>query len=236
MLINNLSFKFDKNSTHYFFKDVTAEFAPHHVHFIQGDNGVGKSTFFTILQGAIDKTAFLDASIVLDGITYTAHNNVLPHTFTQQVHAVQQNYDSMIANQFTFMENLQLAKLPAYPNLRSLPQALLFDIIRTLSIDISRPAYLLSGGQRQLLAILMALQKPTKVLLLDEPTATLDKNNTHLIMRCLYQLAVQLDVTILIICHDKELVEQYGQGHTFIMRQLENGTRVVEELHITQKT
>jgi ABC-type lipoprotein export system ATPase subunit len=230
MFIKNLSFKFDKKNTHYFFKNLTAEFTPHTVHFIQGDNGVGKSTFFTILQGTTDKTAFLDASITLNSSSYAADGTALPHSFTQHVHTVQQNYDSMIASQFTFMENLQLANLPRYPRLHVLPPVTLLDLVKTLNVDPNTPAHLLSGGQRQLLAILMALQKQTKLLLLDEPTATLDKKNTHLVMQCLYQLATQLKVTMLIICHDKELVEQYAQKNRFIMQQRDNDERVLEAL------
>jgi len=230
MIIKHLSFKFDKNSSNYFFKDLTTAFTPNNVHFIQGDNGIGKSTLFTILQGAMTRTAFLDASIELDGTTYSSHNNALPHALMQQVHTVQQNYDSMIAHQFTFMENLQLANLPLYPGLQALPAVTLLDLVKLLNIACDTPAYLLSGGQRQLLAILMALQKPTKVLLLDEPTATLDKKNAHLVMQCLYQLAERLKVTMLIICHDKELVAQYAQRKSFVMRQLENGERVLEKL------
>ena len=166
----------------------------------------------------------------MDSTTFNTQANILPYAFTRQVHTVQQNYDSMIANQFTFMENLQLANLPTYPNLQPLPPATLFDVIKTLGIDPNKPAYLLSGGQRQLLAILMALQKTTKLLLLDEPTATLDKKNADLIMQCLFQLAEQLKVTMLIICHDKELVKQYAHGNSFIIRQLENGRRVIDSL------
>jgi ABC-type lipoprotein export system ATPase subunit len=228
MLIKNLSFKFDKNSNHYFFNNLTIDFAPHTVHFIQGDNGVGKSTFFNCIQESVHNDSLLEASITLEGITYTTHNNVLPDAFTQQVHAVQQDYNSMIAGQFTFMQNLQLANLKRYPRLQSLPQATLFDAIKKLGIDIDQPAHLLSGGQRQLLAIFMALQKPTKILLLDEPTATLDRKNARMIMDCLYELAVQLKVTVLIICHDKELVQEYSRGNSFAMQQREDGTRLIK--------
>jgi putative ABC transport system ATP-binding protein len=230
MVIRNLSFKFNDKKSEYFFKNLSVEFIPNTVNFIQGDNGVGKSTLFNIVQGTIDEHASLDGSITLDGVTYTAHNNQLAHALTQQVHTVQQQYDRMIANQFTFMENLQLANLPMYPTLQSLPHATLFDIIKPLGIDMRKPVHFLSGGQRQLLAILMALQKPTKLLLLDEPTATLDKKNAHLVMQSLFQLAAQLRVTMLIICHDKELVAQYAKGNSFVMRQLENGERVLEKV------
>lgn len=230
MLIKNLLFKFDKNNTHYFFNNLTVDFTPHAVHFIQGNNGVGKSTFFNCIQESVNKDSLLEASITLEDSTYTAHNNVLPGLFTQQVHAVQQDYNSMIASQFTFMENLQLANLKRYPRLQSLPHATFFDAIKKLRIDVDLPAYLLSGGQRQLLAIFMALQKPTKILLLDEPTATLDRKNAHMIMDCLYELAVQLKVTILIICHDKELVQEYSRGNSFVMQQREDGTRLIQRV------
>lgn len=233
MIIKNLSFKFEKSNKQSFFQDLTIKFAPHEVHFIQGDNGVGKSTLFTIIQGTTSKDVSLNASIELDGITYHTHMNTLPHSFTEHVHTVQQQYDNMIANQFTFMENLQLANLPQYPHLKPLPPAIIFDVTKTLSIDLNKPAYLLSGGQRQLLAILMALQKPTKLLLLDEPTATLDKKNADLIIQCLFQLAAQLQVTMLIICHDKELIRRYAQENNFIIQQKEDGTRVIDEQSIS---
>ena len=228
MLIKNLSFKFDKNNSHYFFHNLTVDFAPHAVHFIQGDNGVGKSTFFNCIQEVVNKDVLLEASVTLEDTTYTSCNNALPVVFTQQVHMVQQDYNSMIASQFTFMQNLQLANLKQYPRLQSLEHATFFDAIKKLEIDVDQPAYLLSGGQRQLLAIFMSLQKPTKMLLLDEPTATLDRNNARMIMDCLHELARQLKVTVLIICHDKELVQEYSRGNSFVMKQNADGTRLIQ--------
>ena len=77
MIIKNLSFKFNKQSSQFFFHNLIIEFAPNKVHFIQGDNGVGKSTFFNIIQGAIGKDAFLEASIQLDGTIFNAQANAI---------------------------------------------------------------------------------------------------------------------------------------------------------------
>lgn len=230
MLIKNLSFKFDKNSPD-FFKDLGVEFEPNQVHFIQGDNGVGKSTLFNILQGKNESSSQLHASIELQGQTYQAQHNMLPSTFTNKVCTVQQNYDRMIASEFTFLQNLQLAKLPSYPGIKSLPEGTIFDVMHSLPAGIvNTPAHLLSGGQRQLLAILMALQKPTRILLLDEPTATLDKKNAQMIIQSLQHLAAELKVTMLIICHDRELVEKYAAGNYFVMEQAENGVREIKKV------
>jgi ABC-type lipoprotein export system ATPase subunit len=211
MRIKQLSFKFDKEKTDYFFNNATVDFVPSAVNFIQGDNGVGKSTLFSIVRGALDAKVLLDASIEMGGVTYTSSSNRLPDVFVSQVHMVHQNYDAMLAQECTFKENLQLANLPKYPGLCSLPRPTFFAAIDALGIDMNRPVHLLSGGQRQILAILMALQKPTKLLLLDEPTATLDSKNAQLIMSVLHTLSEQLGVTALVICHDKELVKQYAQ-------------------------
>src|SRR5581483_218231 len=78
------------------------------------------------------------------------------------------------------------------------------------NIDMTTPAHLLSGGQRQILAIMMALQKPTRVLLLDEPTAALDNDNAQQVMAFLENITAELNLITLIICHDKELVVTYG--------------------------
>lgn len=223
MKIYNLTFAFESNNND-FFKDIAVSFDEGKVHFIEGDNGVGKSTFFTILRGMTSKTSKLEVSISLQDVLYRAEKNQLPTAFLDRVHMVRQQYDTMLAHKFSVIENLQLANLQRYPSLKALPEAIMLDVLHKMSIDIHRPVYLLSGGQRQLLAILMVLQKPTNVLLLDEPTATLDSQNAQLIMNILHQLAEQLHITMLIICHDKQLVAQYGK-RVMRVEKLPDGSR-----------
>lgn len=230
MRIESLSFKFESHQP-YFFHDISATFESYQVHFIQGDNGVGKSTLFNVLQGRVDEHALCELRVILEDVRYTAQNNTVPYAFTQLVHTVQQRYDRMIADRFSFIENVRMANMSRYPGVGRLPEATIYSITQLMDIDINKPAYLLSGGQRQLLAIVMALQKPTKVLLLDEPTATLDNNNTHLIMQCLNELAAQLKVTMLIICHDLAVVEAYAkEGNRFVLRKEADNKRVLVQL------
>jgi ABC-type lipoprotein export system ATPase subunit len=241
MRIQNVSFSFNQICDNYFFKNLAIDFVPAAVNFILGENGIGKSTLFSILRGVHSPGTQLSGSVELDSVVYTAEDNQLPAAFTQHVHMVHQQYDTMLASECTFKENLQLAAMPRYPRLAPLPSpefpaifAPLFEqVLKQFGIDADKPVYQLSGGQRQLLAILMALQKPTKLLLLDEPTATLDNANARLIMDLLQQLAHQLSITILVICHDTALVKQYARVRTCVMlHRDENGRREINQIDV----
>jgi len=55
------------------------------------------------------------------------------------------------------------------------------------------------------------------ILLMDEPTAALDDKNSKMVMSFLFELVKMLNLTIIIICHDKEIVQQYTNGGFFEM-------------------
>ena len=71
----------------------------------------------------------------------------------------------------------------------------------------------LSGGQRQILALMMKLQGNPGLLLLDEPTAALDEENAGLV----FDFLKGLPLTVLAVCHDEELVERYTTGNRLQM-------------------
>lgn len=229
MNIKHLSFAFagQKNN---FFEDISISFKPNQLNFIQGKNGVGKSTLFNILQGIIDRDQKFNAIIECNNQTYASTHDKPDLRFAQHIKTVQQKFDRMIASNFTFLENLQLAAMPSHPGLKPLP-AYNLEFLQNLSIipvqDMHKPASLLSGGQRQILAIMMALQKQPSILLLDEPTAALDEENAHMVMQFLTHLCKKLSITVIIICHDKELVTAYAPEFYFHLRCID-GKRMIE--------
>jgi len=225
MNINNLYFKFHKNDDHYFFNNIQMQLSPGTLYVVQGENGVGKSTLFSILHGGADPESFLRASVQVDDVSTLDIVDQFPESFTRQVHLVEQKYDTMLAQECSFLENLKLASMPRYPGLAPLANPQLFPIIEKLGINLSQQVSRLSGGQRQLLAILMALQKPTRLLLLDEPTATLDRINSRMIMDFLLQLAEELNLIVMIICHDKELIDEYPKSVTMQLVRQRTGER-----------
>ena len=69
----------------------------------------------------------------------------------------------------------------------------------------SRPAQL-SGGQSQRVAIARAVVKQPEIVLADEPTANLDAENSHHIMRTMVQLNRDLNATFVFATHDEKVI------------------------------
>jgi len=198
--LNNVNFKFDKSGA-CFFNNLSASFNRGKINFIQGANGSGKSTLFRILQGKLSSNEFLKGDFCLD----EKYDNI-----SHRIAMVQQKFDVMLADKFSFSENLKFANISRYPSLKFLPNHKdVEEFLKQFSIDKNKTVNLLSGGQRQILAILMVLQKMPKVLLLDEPTSALDVENSKMVMDFINDLVKTTNIIVIMICHDKELVESY---------------------------
>jgi putative ABC transport system ATP-binding protein len=79
-----------------------------------------------------------------------------------------------------------------------------------LEENLKKKASKLSGGQKQALAMVMAVSSNPKLLLLDEHTASLDPKSTEKIMELTDRINKMLGTTILMITHDMNIAEQYG--------------------------
>ena len=222
--INNITFTFSGHSK-VFFRNLSASFSLGKIHFIRGRNGVGKSTLFRILRGQVSRDEMVLGSACFG-------NDCLPigssrSVIEKKVCLVQQRVESMLAGSLSGFENLRSAAIGRVPSLAGLPGCdELPSFMEGLGIPMDIPVGLLSGGQRQILAILMALQKSPKVLLLDEPTAALDNNNSRLVMDFLARIARETDVSILIICHDSAIIDEYSSGGCLGLRETKEGREI----------
>jgi len=94
--------------------------------------------------------------------------------------------------------------------------------IETWNWQVSR----LSSGEQQRLALLRLLQFSPRALLLDEPTASLDKTNTTRVEKLLAQYQAQHQSPILWVTHDPEQARRVGKRHFYLNA---NGLEIVEE-------
>ena len=79
----------------------------------------------------------------------------------------------------------------------------------------SRPAQL-SGGQSQRVAIARAVVKEPKIILADEPTANLDAENSHNILKTLEKLNQELETTFIFATHDEKVIQYLRRKITLI--------------------
>lgn len=231
--IHNLNFRFDDTKPQWFFVDATCSFKHNALNFIRGKNGSGKSTLFRILTGRLEALEEVSGSITVDQKIIDLQHEEDRNYLKSHMRLAPQKFDLMLADQFTFPQNLQLASMPQYPGLKQFQETVTIpSLVDRFGIDYNVPVGMLSGGQRQILAILMALQKSASILLLDEPTAALDDKNSHMVMSFLNDLlTANKNLTVLIICHDKELVDRYAKNSYHQIEVHDNNTRTIK--HIT---
>ena len=171
---------------------------------IIGANGSGKSSFARLLNGLVLPTS---GSVRIDGLDTRSKGKEV----RRKVGFVFQNPDNQIvfptvAEDLAFgMKNLRLPK----DEIARKTDAILarYD----LSDLRDHPAHLLSGGQKQLLAISGVLVMDPAYLVLDEPTTLLDLRNTRRIAAALDAL----EQTVILATHDLDLLEGFDRVLVF---------------------
>ncbi len=143
-------------------KNISYSFAAGKLYVIKGVSGCGKSTLLNILGGI--ETAF-SGEILLDGEPFIKKTDIQQNTCG---YIYQQ---SLLLSEITVRDNLLLIR-----NDMERIEALCKDLGLSSLLD-KRPDEL-SGGERQRVAIVRALLNNPKILLADEPTASLDDGNS----------------------------------------------------------
>ncbi|REE04186.1 urea ABC transporter ATP-binding subunit UrtE [Citricoccus muralis] len=158
--IENLTVGYDRTTV---LRDVSLGCAEHGVAAVLGHNGAGKTTLLKAAIGLLRPSA---GTIRLDGEDITRHaSHRRVHAGLAYVPQGQRSFEQLSA-----LENLQVVAdgQPRSRRRAAVQEAL--DRFPALQAVLDRQAGLLSGGQRQQLAIARALITKPRLLLLDEPT------------------------------------------------------------------
>ena len=181
-------------------KDVTLQFAPREASCIIGPNGAGKSTLFGVLTGYHPVTA---GSILLNGEDIT---RLGPHRRARLGLGIKMQVPS-VYGALTTLENLWLAAFAASGNREAAHQRAGRSLARLgLSEAAIRPAGSLAHGQLQWLEIGMVLATEPSVILLDEPTAGMTRDETEQATQLIARLRSR--ATVVVVEHDMEFVRR----------------------------
>jgi ABC-type sugar transport system ATPase subunit len=195
-------------------KDVDLDLDYGEVHVLLGENGAGKSTLMKILSGAYKTDA---GSIILDGqkLNLSAYD---PKTAEDHgIVTVYQNFH--LIPHLSVAENLSM---PLFTRERGFIRwkdvyAHADEVLERIDYEIDPKAKVrdLPVSQKQMLEIAIALSKNARVLIMDEPTAALSRNETEILFQAIADIKAR-DIGIIYISHKLEEVKQVGDRITVL--------------------
>jgi putative ABC transport system ATP-binding protein len=210
--LKSFSFGFDYKKP-YFFENIFCEISQPGLIFLVGKNGIGKSTFFRLMQGIVSSSEFLQGTFQIQDKVYDLSRLADQNKLHERSMILHQNFDLMLAPSFTGYQNLAYSLFDVNPGLEfAIESSEVSSFVKSFSIPLEKSVRVLSGGQRQMLAMLMATQKPLDILFLDEPTAALDPKNSDYLMQGIENLAKEKNIVIVCISHDQEIIQKYAKN------------------------
>jgi branched-chain amino acid transport system ATP-binding protein len=170
---------------------VTLDAKPGEVTVIVGPNGSGKSTLLKTIAGL---TTVYEGTIELDKHEITG---LASHKIARSGIAYLPQTDNVFTN-LTVTENLRLAAYTIDAESYGTRLTRIFQIFPQLSAYTKSKAVNLSGGERQMLAMALALIREPNVIMFDEPTANLAPKIATQVLNIISSLAKEIGLTILL--------------------------------------
>jgi len=174
---------------------------------IIGPNGSGKTSLLKIAGGLLRPAAGRVRVLQQDIQAYSRR------CLSRRLAMVPQQ--PVINQDFTVQEAVAMGRTP-HLGLLSFEGCKDMDIIRR-SMEETRISHLaqrrmhqLSGGEQQRVFIARSLCQEPEIILLDEPTSSLDLSNQQLVMDLLESLKAERGITIVMVAHDLNLASLYG--------------------------
>jgi phosphonate transport system ATP-binding protein len=179
-----------------------------------GQSGAGKTTLLRCLNRLVEPTA---GDVLLNGARVTGASSEALRSVRRQIGVIFQQFN--LVKRASVLENVLAGRLGHVPGLPSLlgrfphkDRDLAMACLRQVGLEefASRRADTLSGGEQQRVAIARALAQEPKVILADEPTASLDPKLTESIMGILQRINVERRLTLVVSQHMLETALTYG--------------------------
>ncbi len=176
---------------------------------VLGSNGSGKSTLLKLLykqyRANIGDIHFLNQPI----------SSYSEKKFNQQIAILTQDCNESLFASLSVYENFLLVKKFKAINTNHLSDReflkdYLYEFNCNLSNKLDMTINVLSGGEKQALALAFCLLRPPTLLLLDEHTSALDPKTSDQIMELTQQKVIEHQITCLLTTHNLNIAMQYG--------------------------
>ena len=185
--------------------NMSVDIGPGEFVYVIGPTGAGKSTFIKLLYR--EEKASSGKVVVAGQDVSKIKNSKVPY-FRRNLGIVFQDY--RLLPKKTVFENIAFA-LEVTDTPRNEIRKKVRNTMELVGLSDKANAFpdQLSGGQQQRVAIARAIVKNPKVLIADEPTGNLDPETSVGIIELLERINEVNHTTILVVTHDKEVVQKY---------------------------
>jgi phosphonate transport system ATP-binding protein len=182
---------------------------------IVGLSGAGKSTMIRAINGLVRLT---EGEVTIDGQSVSKASGRQLREIRSRIGMIFQTFN--LVNRTTVLNNVLMGRFHTTSTLRSLMGWYRAEDVEIAMqalerVDIVEKAYTrasnLSGGQQQRVGIARALAQEPKILLADEPVASLDPPTSHVVMRDLQHINRELGITTIVNLHFLDLAKRYGE-------------------------
>ena len=202
-------------------KNITLELRKGEFTGLVGPSGSGKTTLLNII-GGLDSPTEGKVRVLDQPLDNTTHNE-RARLRREYMGFIFQSYNLLPV--YTVFENVELPlilnKIDTTERVKRVYQALEWV---GLSNKIDSKPNMLSGGECQRTAIARAIVHQPVLVMADEPTANLDAENSHNIMKILTKLNYELDTSFVFATHDEKIM-----GYLKRIIRLEDGNIVKDE-------
>jgi len=183
--------------------EFSFQFCRRHVYCLIGLSGAGKSSLLRLLNRLDDPTS---GQILFHGVPHIEYS---PPPLRRKISYLFQSpylFDGTVGDNIRY-GNQKMSKSDI---------ARLAEQVHLSQKMLDSPSNKLSGGERQRVALARALATEPEVLLLDEPTSSLDPSHTEVIEALVLELVASTDLTGLLVTHDPQQAIRIG-GETLLM-------------------
>jgi iron complex transport system ATP-binding protein len=205
--IDDLSFRYNG---HPVLEDVAFEVSQGRVVAVLGPNGAGKSTLLRCINGILKPTA---------GAVMVENENVLELDALAVARRIGYVAQHQTAGNMTVFDTILMGRRPHIRlGVRPKDLRIVDGAIRRLHLEdlALRPIDRMSGGERQKVAIGRALVQEPRLLLMDEPTSSLDLKNQVEILKLIRRVVRVHGLAIVITLHDLITALRYADQCLFL--------------------
>ncbi|MEI8146766.1 MAG: phosphonate ABC transporter ATP-binding protein [Alphaproteobacteria bacterium] len=178
-----------------------------------GRSGAGKSTLLRMINRLTDPT---EGSISFDGVDVTTLQGAALRDWRQSCAMIFQQFN--LVGRLDVLTNVLMGRLNHIGTARAVlrlwsenDKAIAMSALEQFDIAnlAAQRAESLSGGQQQRVAIARALVQEPKLILADEPIASLDPRNTRIVMDALQRINRHYGITVICNLHSLDLARTY---------------------------